>query len=116
MRIPTKIRAKLGHNGGGKPTEASVKPAEAKIGERRSVGETLEDAVEVARVPEVLEAEWRQSGLPLLEIQLPSHLQHLHSFTAAGVGGGGFPLQLPLPHPIAFPDWRENPEFDLFRC
>lgn len=57
-------------------TEGGVEIAEAKIGEGRSVGEALEDAVEIAGVAEVHEAE-RRTGLALLtqETRLPVHLQ-----------------------------------------
>ena len=51
---------------GERVTERGVLISEAEIGERRSVGEALEEAVEVAGVSEVFEAFVRE------EIEVPS--------------------------------------------
>lgn len=50
--------------------------AEAEIGEGRGVSEALEDAVEVAGVAEVPEAEGRSVlALESQQVRLPAHLQ-----------------------------------------
>lgn len=69
-----------------------MKGFETKIRERRGVGETLEDGIEIAGVAEVSEPN-RRTGFAFVaeEARLPSHLQNGHqrpdSAAAASLDG-----------------------------